>query len=40
MDDNGSYQTEVMEEILHECNEYADNYQRSEEDGWFYSDED
>lgn len=34
-----SYQDEVMKEILEEADEYVDNWQRSEEEGWFYSDE-
>lgn len=40
MDEYDSYQDEVMEEILRESNEYAEDCQRSDEDGWFYSDED
>lgn len=39
-DEYDSYQQEVMHEILDECNEYADNCQRSEDEGWFYPDED
>lgn len=31
---------ETMHEILEEASEYAENCQRSEEDGWFYSDDD
>ncbi len=40
MDEYESYQAAEMEEILRECNEYAEDCQRSDEDGWFYSDED
>lgn len=35
-----SYQEEVMQEILEEADEYAENLQRSEEEGWFYPDGD
>lgn len=34
------YQQEVMQEIFEEMHEDADNYQRSEDEGWFYPDED
>ena len=40
MDEYDSYHDELMAEIVRECNEYAEDCQRSEEDGWFYSDED
>ncbi|GJQ33872.1 MAG: hypothetical protein HBSAPP04_27110 [Ignavibacteriaceae bacterium] len=33
------YDEETMQEILEECQEYAENFQRAEEDGWFYPDE-
>lgn len=39
MDELDIYQAEIMQEILEETNEYAENYQRSDEDGWFYPDE-
>ncbi len=29
-----------MREIMEEMNEYSENAHRSEEDGWFYSDND
>jgi hypothetical protein len=35
-----AYEQEVMEEIYEEVQEYADNLERSEEEGWFYADED
>jgi|ABSN01.1.fsa_nt_gi hypothetical protein len=31
---------ETMYEIMEEHREYAENSHRSEEDGWFYSDDD
>lgn len=31
---------ETQREILEECNEYAENCWRAENDGWFYSDDD
>ena len=37
-DEYDAYQDEVMREIRDEAMEYAANVQRSEEDGWFYSD--
>lgn len=40
MDEYDSYQDEVMKEILAETSEYAENWQRSEDEGWFYSDTD
>lgn len=40
MEDYDSDMYEAQREILEECDEYAENWQRSEEDGWFYSDED
>ena len=30
---------EIRREIQEECQEYGENMQRSEEEGWFYSDE-
>lgn len=39
-DEHDAYQDEVMREIFAEMNEYAENWQRSEEAGWFYSDAD
>jgi hypothetical protein len=38
-----TYQTgqhEEFDEIAAELREYEDNYQRSEEEGWFYPNED
>ena len=29
----------VQREVMEECMEYADNVARSEEDGWFYADD-
>jgi len=37
--ENNSYQEEVMRDILEEADEFAENWQRSEEEGWFYPDE-
>lgn len=34
------YEAEIRDEILEEMHEDAENWHRSEEDGWFYPDED
>ncbi|MDP2792909.1 MAG: hypothetical protein Q8O25_02320 [Sulfurisoma sp.] len=39
-DEYDAYQDEVMREIREEAMDYATNVQRSEEGGWFYSDDD
>ena len=39
MDEYDAYQDEVMREIVEDCEEYAANWQRSEDEGWFYPDE-
>jgi hypothetical protein len=39
-DEYDAQQDEVMQEIRDEGMEYAENSYRSEEDGWFYSDDD
>jgi hypothetical protein len=39
-DEYDAEQEEVMHDILEESEEYADNLQRSEDEGWFYPDED
>ncbi len=39
MDEYDAYQADVMREIFEEVNEYAENLQRSDEDGWFYPDD-
>lgn len=40
MEDYDDEMAEAQREILEEGAEYAENWQRSEEDGWFYSDND
>jgi len=33
------YDQEVMQEIVEEMHEDVENWQRSDEDGWFYPDD-
>jgi len=43
MNDESAYEDEMYQnrqEIWEEYQEYAENVQRSEDDGWFYPDED
>lgn len=42
MNEESAYEDEMNEirrEIQEECQEYGENMQRSEDDGWFYSDD-
>ncbi len=39
-DDYDDYQQDLMQEIVQEVYEYSSNCQRSEDEGWFYPDED
>ncbi len=41
MNEESAYEDEMNEihqEIQEECQEYGENMQRSDEEGWFYSD--
>ena len=40
MDDFDSYYAEIQSEILDEIQEYGENWRRSEDEGWFYPEED
>ena len=43
MNDESAYEDEMNEirrEIQEECQDYGENMQRSEDEGWFYPDED
>jgi hypothetical protein len=43
MNEDTAYDDEmnqIQQEIQEECQEYGENMQRSEDEGWFYSDED
>ncbi len=40
MDEYQTYQVEIMQDIVEECQEYATNWQRSEDEGWLYPDGD
>lgn len=41
MNEESAYEDEmndIRQEIQEECEEYGENMQRSEDEGWFYSD--
>ena len=43
MNEKSAYEdemNEIRQEIQEECQEYGENMQRSEDEGWFYSDGD
>ena len=37
--DCGEEQAQINQEIIEECQEYGENIHRSDEEGWFYPDE-
>ncbi len=42
MNEESAYEDEmndIRQEIQEECQEYGENMQRSEDEGWFYSDD-
>ena len=40
VDDYQDQMDETQREILEECMEYGEDMARSDEDGWFYADDD
>jgi hypothetical protein len=37
--DYGEEQAQINREIIEECQEYGENMHRSDEEGWFYPDD-